>query len=161
MSLNCFLEHFRKLSTVQDVNEQEDDTFEHVDVNNVSKLNTELNSCITEEDVLDVVKCLKNNKTCGSDLILNEFLMHSCSKHLPVFVKLFNVVFDSGIIPDSWSEGIIVPICQNKGDPVSPDNYRGITILSCFGKLFTTILNNRLNSYLYNMSILFEEQAGF
>jgi hypothetical protein len=44
VSLNCFLEHFRKLNTVQDVNEQEDDTFEHVDVNNVSNLNIELNS---------------------------------------------------------------------------------------------------------------------
>ena len=134
------MEHFRKLNTVQDVNEQEDDTFEHVDVNNVSNLNTELNSCITEKDVLDAVKCLKNNKACGSDLILNEFLKHSCSKLLPVFVKLFNVVFDSGIIPDSWSEGIIVPIYKNKCDPASPDNYRGITILSCFSKLFTTIL---------------------
>ena len=38
---------------------EEDDTFEHVDVNNVSNLNTELNSCITEKDVLDAVKCLK------------------------------------------------------------------------------------------------------
>jgi hypothetical protein len=161
VSLNCFLEHFRKLNTVQDVNEEEDDTFEHVDVNNVSNLNTELNSCITEKDVLDDVKCLKNNKACGSDLILNEFLKHSCSKLLPVFVKLFNVVFDSGIIPDSWSEGIIVPIYENKDDPASPDNYHGITILSSFAKLFTTILNNRLNSYLDNMSILCEEQAGF
>jgi hypothetical protein len=81
-----------------------------------------------------------------------SFIKHSCSKLLPVFVKLFNVVFDSGIIPDSWSEGIIVPIYKNKGDPASPDN--------CFGKLFTTILSNRLNSYLDNMSILCEEQAG-
>ena len=48
----------------------------------------------------------------------------------------------------------------NLGDPASPDNYRGITILNCFGKLFTTILSNRLNSYLDNMSILCEEQAG-
>jgi hypothetical protein len=163
VSLNCFLENFRKLNTVQDVNEEDDDTFEHVDVNinKVSNLNTELNSCITEKDVLDAVKCLKNNKACDSDLILNEFLKHSRSKLLPVFVKLFNVVFDSGIIPDSWSGGIIVPIYKNKGHPASPDNYHGITILSCFGKLFTTILNNRLKSYLDNMSILCEEQAGF
>jgi hypothetical protein len=39
VSLNCFLGHFRKLNTVQDVNEQEDDTFKHVDVNNVSNWN--------------------------------------------------------------------------------------------------------------------------
>lgn len=33
--------------------------------------------------------------------------------------------------------------------------------MSCFGKLFTAVLNNRLNRYLENMNILNEEQAGF
>jgi hypothetical protein len=52
---------------------------------------------------------------------------------LPIFVKLFNIVFESGIIPDLWSVGIICPIYKNKGDAANPDNYRGITILSCYG----------------------------
>ena len=80
---------------------------------------------------------------------------------LSTFTKLFIILFTSGFIPDSWSQGIISPIYKNKGDKSSPDNYRGITLLSCFGKLFISILNNRLNNYLENMSILAEEQAGF
>ena len=56
---------------------------------------------------------------------------------------------------------MISPIYKNKGDKASPDNYRGITILSCFGKLFTAILNIRLNNYLESMNLLCEEQAGF
>ena len=56
--------------------------------------------------------------------------------------------------------GYHFPHIQNKGDKANPDNYRGITILSCFGKLFTA-LNNRLNNYLENMNLLCEEQAGF
>ena len=71
------------------------------------------------------------------------------------------MVFNTGIIPDEWSQGMISPIYKNKGDKASPDNYRGITILSCFGKLFTAILNNRLNNYLESMNLLCEEQAGF
>ena len=70
-------------------------------------------------------------------------------------------MFSSGIIPDEWSQGIISPIYKNKGDNANPDNYRGITILSCFGKFFTAVLNNRLNKYLENMNLLCEEQAGF
>ena len=46
-------------------------------------------------------------------------------------------------------------------EQLGPDNYRGITILSCFGKLFTAVLNHRLNQYLENMNILCKEQAGF
>ena len=126
-------------------------------------MNIELNSCITEKDVLDAVKCLKNNKACGSDLILNEFLKHSCSKLLPVFMSSFLMLFLTRVLYQTLGlrELLYQFIKINLGDPASPDNYRGITILSCFGKLFTTILNNRLNSYLDNMSILCEEQAGF
>ena len=57
--------------------------------------------------------------------------------------------------------GIISAIYKNKGDKSNPDNYRGITILTCFGKLFTAVLNHRLNQYIENMNILCEEQAGF
>ena len=101
------------------------------------------------------------NKACATDLILNEFLKSSKSKMLTAFTKLFNTVFNSGHVPDDWSQGIISPIYKNKGDKASPDNYRGITILSCFGKLFTAVLNNRLNKYLEDMNVLAEEQAGF
>ena len=37
----------------------------------------------------------------------------------------------------------------------------GITKLSCFGKLFTAVLNNRLNKYLENMNVLCEKHAEF
>ena len=39
---------------------------------------------------------------------------------LSALTKLFNIVFTSGFIPDSWSQGIISPIYKNKGDKSSP-----------------------------------------
>jgi hypothetical protein len=80
---------------------------------------------------------------------------------MPVFVKVFNIVFHRGIVPNSWSEGYICPIYKNKGDPNNVDNYRGITILSCYGKLFTCIFNNWLFDYLESLGLLCEEQARF
>ena len=65
------------------------------------------------------------------------------------------------MLPDFWLEGAIRPIYKNKGDSKSPENYRPITILSCFGKLFTPILNARLNKFLDAHNILEENQAGF
>ena len=58
-------------------------------------------------------------------------------------------------------EGAKRPIYKNKGDAKSPENYRPITILSCFGKLFTSVLNARLNKLLDAHTILEENQAGF
>ena len=44
---------------------------------------------------------------------------------------------------------------------MDPDNYRPITLLSCLCKLFTAVLNNRLNAYLEEYELLNENQAGF
>ena len=158
LSLETFAEHFKKLNTVSSDDLEQLYSF---DPSKVSQHNLELNIPITELEVLKSINGLKMNKACASDLILNDFLKSSKSKMLTAFTKLFNIVFNSGHVPDDWSQGIISPIYKNKGDRASPDNYRGITILSCFGKLFTAVLNNRLNKYLEDMNVLAEEQAGF
>ena len=40
-------------------------------------------------------------------------------------------------------------------------NYRGITLTSCLGKLFTSILQNRLNKFIEKHNALNPEQFGF
>ena len=60
----------------------------------------------------------------------------------------------------SWTNGIIVPI-HKTGNIKDPNNYRGITISSCLGKLFTKILANRLTCWLISNNILAEQQIGF
>ena len=74
--------------------------------------------------------------------------------------KLFNKLFQIGYFPENWSEGFIVPIFK-KGDMNEVSNYRGITLLSTLGKLFTRILNNRLNKWAEEYNVYIEAQAGF
>ena len=74
--------------------------------------------------------------------------------------RLFNKIFEIGYFPDKWSEGFIVPI-HKKGDTNEHSNYRGITLLSTLGKLFTRVLNNRLNGWAETYRIYCEAQAGF
>ena len=80
---------------------------------------------------------------------------------MPLYTLLFNNILETGIMPSKRVEGIIVPIFKNKGDPLSVDNYRPITLLSCTGKLFTAVLNDRLNTYSEEFYLLNENQAGF
>ena len=58
-----------------------------------------------------------------------------------------------------WIKGI--PLYKNKGVKTDPNNYRGINLLSCLGKLFTSIINNRLYNFVENNDLLWENQAGF
>ena len=104
---------------------------------------------------------LKSNKSCGIDKILNEHIKYSYSSMKHVYYKLFNLTLDTGIFPKLWSSGIIHPIYKNKGDPSIPSNYRPITLLSCLGKLFTSILNTRFNKYTEANHIILDNQAGF
>ena len=85
----------------------------------------------------------------------------NCNRNDALICCLFNLIFNSGVLSDSWLEGVIWPIYKNKGDSKSPENYRPITILSCFGKFFTSILNARHNKLLDAHTILEENQAGF
>ena len=103
----------------------------------------------------------KNNKSSGSDFILNEYIKASIDRMLPLYVKLFNLVFESGIVPEAWLIGDIIPIYKNKGSRCSPENYRPITLLSCLGKIFTSVISSRLNKYVDESEILKENQAGF
>ena len=66
---------------------------------------------------------------------------------MPIYLKIFNLIFSTGLFPDTWSQGLIIPI-HKTGDKMNPDNYRGITLLSCFGKRFTSIINDRITNLL-------------
>ena len=61
--------------------------------------------------------------------------------------------------PTRAAIGLIVPIYKRKGNKNDPNNYRGITLLSCLGKFFNSILNNRLKKV--SDLLLLENQAGF
>ena len=120
-----------------------------------------LNDPISMEEIRSSIKNLKSNKSGGTDQILNEYIINSQELLLPVFHKFFNIIFDSAIIPDVWTQGMIIPLYKNKGAKCNPANYRPITLLSCIGKLYTAILNNRLTAFLEDSNIPNETQSGF
>ena len=72
---------------------------------------------------------------------------------------LFQKMWEGERIPVDWARGLIVPIFKD-GERKNVDNYRGITLLSVVGKLYTSILNNRISSWLENKKKIVEEQGG-
>ena len=73
-------------------------------INNViSELSNEiLNGKITAEEIITAVKELKNNKSPGMDNIVNEYISGSLDYMIDIYVELFNLIFDSGILPEIW-----------------------------------------------------------
>ena len=135
--------------------------FPTIDPFDVNRLNENVNRKITQKEILNCIKKLKNNKAPGEDKVVNEYIKATCNQFIEIYELLFNLVFQTGIIPDSWLFGDIKPIYKNKGDPLNPKNFRPITILSCVGKLFTAILSERLSNFSDECFILCENQIGF
>jgi exonuclease III len=155
-SVQSLYDHFKELSDKVDDIEN--------DINESQNLNLDvssLNCIITADEIVKLAKKLKNNKAAGIDQIKNEYIKFSMDKMLPIYVYLFNKVLDSGTIPDDWSMGLIVPVYKKQGSEQDPNNYRGITLLSCVGKLFTMLINERLHTFLECNNLLSENQAGF
>ena len=119
-----------------------------------------LDYAISEEEIDFAIKKLKLNKAPGCDKILNEVLKTGKDIIKGHLLELFNRILSSGKYPTLWSFGLIVPI-HKKDDRSKAENYRGITLLSALGKLFTSILNDRLYDYMTKKGILKAEQGGF
>ena len=120
----------------------------------------ELNLPLTCDELQEAIKQLKCGKSGGEDLLLNEFFIYGFQELRPYLLNLFNYIFDNGIFPEAWSDGLMVPL-HKKGNLKVLNNYRGITLLSVLGKLFTRILNNRLMSWAESYGIYVEAQYGF
>jgi hypothetical protein len=87
-------------------------------------------------------------QTVSKAFLKSTKVQYNClpkEKYKSIRVCKTNILsLDCGIIPESWSSGIIKPVYKNKGNPSVPHNFRAITLISCVGKLFTSILNSRL-----------------
>lgn len=115
---------------------------------------------VTEQEIRQAVKKLKNKKSPFVDKIRNEMIKASLESLMPIYIKLFNLILQSGKMPDIWCQGLITPIYKS-GDKSDPTNYRGICVSSCLGKLFCSILNQRLYLYFRENKILHNSQIGF
>ena len=103
-----------------------------------------MNDNFTVSEISDVIDSLKNNKAPGSDLIPAELIKNCKLELLPVLTSLLNYIIDMRDFPEVWAEVLRSPIYKT-GAINDRNNYRGITVLSVFTKIFETAVNNRIS----------------
>ena len=107
-------------------------------------------------EVRQAVLRLKANKASGVDEVPGEVLKNA--KVTTFLHQFFNVCFESGKIPETWSKGIINPIPKaSTSDPRNQLSYRGITLSPVTYKVYCTILNERLVSWNEQQNIILDE----
>ena len=134
--------------------------FENIMLDPLFESSNVLNSDFTFKEVEQATLKSKNKKAVGIDKLPNEILKNH---HIILVMKeLFQLCFDTSTIPSVWLKAIVLPITKSsENDPRIPLNYRGLSLLSCVSKIFTSLLNGLITRFLNENEILVDEQNGF
>ena len=115
---------------------------------------------ITQNEVEEVARCLKNKSSAGIDGIHN-YIVKQCIELLKVpLTNIYNASLESGTFPDKLKIEKVIPV-HKKGDTRDINNYRPIALLSIFSKLLEKLVYNRLIAFVEGNGVLTEDQLGF
>ena len=116
---------------------------------------------ITQKELSVASKILKAGKGTGIDTIRNEMIAPLIEAYPSLILRAFDdIIVKNKPLCHDWLHSLITAI-HKKGSKDDPGNYRGISLMSCLGKLFLTIINNRLVKYSLENGVLSPGQLGF
>lgn len=119
----------------------------------------EFEPCVSDE-ICTIIDDLDANTATGLDGISTKAI--KCLKNV-IAEKLaacINRCLVDGTFPDALKMAKVSPI-HKAGSRSDPNNYRPVSVLPVFSKIFERVLYSRLNSYLSEKNILIREQYGF
>ena len=120
-----------------------------------------LDKPISNEEIIKASKHLKNGKSIGNDAISNEMI--KCfvqTMFVDVVRDLFDAILTKTYFPKLWKINYISPIFKSD-DAFDLNNYMGNAVSCCFGKLFTLVINERLDEILDLRNTVSYFQIGF
>ena len=126
------------------------------------KTNLRLNNIYLDETkVLALIRSLDSNKAHGWDEISIQ-MVKMCDRSLvKPLMKIFQSSLDSCIFPEMWKKANVIPVYKNKGDKSVVKNYRPVSLLPIFGKLFEKCLFDTIYSYFEDNNLFSSCQSGF
>ena len=111
----------------------------------------------TEYEISDIINNLQNGKS--SDIPIG--VIKKTSKVLsPILTWQFNYLMKIGKFPDELKLGKVTPIFKKDNEELL-ENYRPVSTLPIFGKIFEKLIYSRLYSYFTSRGILHSKQFGF
>ena len=110
-------------------------------------------------EVYEIINNFKNKATLDCKISVLKI----ANKNFRFTTTLSNVInssLDQGTFPQQLKTARVVPIHKG-GDKCTVSNYRPISLLTSFSKIYEKIMHNRMLSFLQSNNSLFEAQYGF
>ena len=115
---------------------------------------------ICEYEIREAVNSFKSGKATGSDKIPMGIIKQSIDFISLPLTHIVNLSFMQGIVPDQLKIVRVIPVFK-LGDQTEFTNYRPISILPAFSKIFERLIFNQMFQYMERYNILNDQQYGF
>ncbi len=122
--------------------------------------NPELDDPFTSEELQKITSKLPNNKAPGEDGIPFEIIKSTIPQFGEALLNIYNYLWKHEITPTSWDTAVI-HMLHKKDDPLNPNNYRAIVLISTLKKIYEGLIANRLTHYIQSTNCLHKNQFGF
>ena len=86
------------------------------------------------DDVLSALESLKPGKT-DSDRVSSNHLKFAIPVIAESVASFFTAILRHGYMPKSFRDCVVIPIPKSCNDLASSENYRPISLASCFSKV--------------------------
>ena len=115
---------------------------------------------ITNDSIRDLITELDGNKAHGPDQISVQ-MIKLCGNSIcvPLYI-IFNNIIETGIFPDQWKMANVTPV-HKKNNKQIISNYRPISLLPIFAKVFERIVFHKLYNHLITNNLITKNQSGF
>ena len=115
---------------------------------------------INEKDTISIIKSLNSNKAHGYDN-LSIRMIKICEESISLPLKIiFETSLKHGVFPEIWKKANVVP-SHKKENKTLIKNYRPISLLPIFSKIFERIIYNSLLNYFLSNKLFTPSQSGF
>ena len=135
-------------------------TKEKTRLNFKSNNNEQYNKDFTIKELRKALKKC-HDTAVGCHDIHYQFLKHLPFRSLDSLLRIFNQIWHTGILPDSWKEAIVIPIPKPGKDSTNPTNYRPLALTSCICKTMERMVNDCLVWFLEKNKLIAAVQSGF
>ena len=117
-------------------------------------------SLLEQETVFKIISKINSKHSCGHDDISTILMKNICPLILSPITLILNQSLSTGIFPDRLKIAKIIPLFK-KEDPHQLDNYRPISLLPAFSKIFEKAVFIQLYEYFNKNNLLYKSQYGF
>jgi hypothetical protein len=111
-------------------------------------------------EISRIIANLSNSSSPGFDKIQSKFLKENSVILANFLSEALNHCFRTGAFPKCLKFAIVTPIFK-KGDKSNSSNYRPISVISIFSKIFESVIKDRLTQHLVENSLICGKQYGF